>query len=274
VEHELKEAHDQLEMRVQQRTAELLEAKLEAERANRAKSDFLSRTSHELRTPLNSILILSELLATDFDKYLKPPDIKAAKTINEAGQDLLGLVNDLLDLAQIESGIPLALEDADIDWSRLHETLFNTFNEIAKRKNVKFSIKLNKNLPAEFKSDEKRLLQILKNLLANAFKFTKEGRVTLTISLVASGWQMWRPSESMQHAVMFAVSDTGIGIPEDKQQIIFEAFQQADGSITRKFGGTGLGLAISRELAFMMGGAIELESNVGTGSTFRLYLPA
>ena len=273
IEVELKEAHDQLEERVQQRTAELLHAKLEAERANQAKSDFLSRTSHELRTPLNSIIILSELLATDFDKYLKQADIKAAKTIYEAAQDLLGLVNDLLDLAQIESGVALHIEKAEIDWARLHTAIENTFAETANRKNLGFNIKISRKLPAAFRTDEKRLLQILKNLLANAFKFTREGKVSLTINLADSGWKIWQPPEGMREAVVFTVADTGIGIPEDKLQIIFEAFQQADGSITRKFGGTGLGLAISRELAAMLGGCIELESTPEAGSTFRLYLP-
>ncbi|HEU4709678.1 MAG TPA: ATP-binding protein [Methylophilaceae bacterium] len=273
VEVELKDARDQLEVRVQQRTAELLDAKLEAERANRAKSDFLSRTSHELRTPLNSIIILSELLATDFDKYLKPADVKAAKTILEAGHDLLGLVNDLLDLAQIEAGVPLPIESEEMDWRRLKATLENMFTETSRRKHLEFAIKVGRKLPADFRTDEKRLLQILKNLLANAFKFTREGQVILTISAVTDGWKTWQPPPGMRQAVLFSVSDTGIGIPEDKLQLIFEAFQQADGSITRKFGGTGLGLAISRELAHMMGGFIELESTPGIGSTFRLYLP-
>lgn len=273
VEVELKEAHDQLEARVQQRTAQLLEAKQEAERANQAKSDFLSRTSHELRTPLNSIIILSELLATDFDKYLKQADIKAAKTIYEAAQDLLSLVNDLLDLAQIESGVPLLVEKSEIEWGRLRTIIENMFAETAKRKNLEFVIKNSRQLPPDFRTDEKRLLQILKNLLANAFKFTREGKVSLTISTATSGWKVWQPPQGMQEAVVFAVSDTGIGISQDKLQIIFEAFQQADGSITRKFGGTGLGLAISRELALMLGGFIELESKPESGSTFRLYLP-
>lgn len=273
VEVELKEARDQLEARVQQRTAQLLEAKQEAERANQAKSDFLSRTSHELRTPLNSIIILSELLATDFDKYLKQADIKAAKTIYEAAQDLLSLVNDLLDLAQIESGVPLLVEKSEIEWGRLRTIIENMFAETAKRKNLEFVIKNSRQLPPDFRTDEKRLLQILKNLLANAFKFTREGKVSLTISTATSGWKVWQPPQGMQEAVVFAVSDTGIGISQDKLQIIFEAFQQADGSITRKFGGTGLGLAISRELALMLGGFIELESKPESGSTFRLYLP-
>lgn len=273
IEAELKEAHDQLEARVQQRTAELLEAKLEADRANQAKSDFLSRTSHELRTPLNSIIILSELLATDFDKYLKPADIKAAKTIFEAAQDLLSLVNDLLDLAQIESGAALLIEKSEIDWGRLRTIIENMFSETAKRKGLDFAIEINDQLPPDFRTDEKRLLQILKNLLANAFKFTREGQVSLTIDAVSSGWKIWQPPEGMEQAVMFSVSDSGIGIPQDKLQIIFEAFQQADGSITRKFGGTGLGLAISRELAAILGGCIELESELGKGSTFKLYLP-
>ena len=273
VEAELKEARDQLEVRVQQRTAELLEAKLEADRANKAKSDFLSRTSHELRTPLNSIIILSELLATDFDKYLKEADIKAARTIYEAAQDLLSLVNDLLDLAQIESGSPLLIEKSEIDWGRLRTIIENMFSETAKRKNLAFDILISDQLPADFRTDEKRLLQILKNLLANAFKFTREGKVSLTIAPISSGWRSWRPPQGMQQAIVFAVSDTGIGIPEDKLQIIFEAFQQADGSITRKFGGTGLGLAISRELAVILDGTIDLESHPEVGSTFRLYLP-
>lgn len=273
VEQELQEAHDQLEARVQQRTAELLEAKLEAERANQAKSDFLSRTSHELRTPLNSIIILSELLATDFDKYMKAADVKAAKTIYEAAQDLLGLVNDLLDLAQIESGVPLAIDKDKMDWDQLRHAIENMFDETARRKNLEFNINMPKKLPAEFRTDDKRLLQILKNLLANAFKFTREGHVNLTISTATSGWKVWQPPYGMKKAMVFEVTDTGIGIPEDKLQVIFEAFQQADGSITRKFGGTGLGLAISRELALMLGGCIELESKPQSGSTFKLYLP-
>lgn len=275
IEQELHEAHDQLEARVERRTAQLLEAKMEAERANHAKSDFLSRTSHELRTPLNSIIILSELLATDFDKYLKPTDIKAARTIYEAAQDLLSLVNDLLNLAQIESGTPLVIEKTAISWTQLRHLVDTMFDETARRKHLEFIVDMDeKKLPAEFRTDEKRLLQILKNLLANAFKFTSKGQVSLTIKTVTSGWKVWQPPAGMQQAMLFAVSDTGIGIPEDKLQLIFEAFQQADGSITRKFGGTGLGLAISRELAFILGGCIELESQPESGSTFRLYLPA
>ena len=242
--------------------AEIVRAKIEAERANESKSHFLANMSHELRTPLNSLLILARLLADNAGGRLDAKEVRFAQTIYASGMDLLGLINDLLDLAKIEAGAITALHMAPARLEDLRDDLERTFREMAREKNLEFAIDLAPGLPATVRTDATRVKQVLKNLLANAFKFTRQGSVRLRIAPRAPD------------AVAFAVSDTGIGIPPDKREIIFEAFQQADGTTSRQYGGTGLGLSISRELTRLLGGQLELESTPGKGSTFTLVLPA
>jgi|GEM_PF-5090493 len=271
---ELKAAHDDLEVKVLERTAELersnlelAEAKRIAERASQAKSDILSNTSHELRTPLNSLLLISQLLVENPEKNFTPKQRKYVDVIYESGQDLLMLVNDLLDMAQIESGVSLTIQNRKIDWKHLYQSLNNNFNEVAGKKGLEFKVSMAPNLPLHFVSDERRLLQVLKNLLSNAFKFTKQGSVSLDIQP-----QMVNGVEDGGR-VEFKVTDTGIGISKEKLKLIFEAFHQAETGTARQYGGTGLGLAISRELTQMMGGSLSVESEPGAGSVFRLTLP-
>jgi signal transduction histidine kinase len=258
---QLERAMGELESRVSQRTAQLEEARAVAERANEAKSQFLANMSHELRTPLNSLLILARLLADNHGGNLNPKQIKFAQTIRESGEDLLALINDLLDLAKIESGAVIALNVAPVTFRELRDDLERTFRQVANDKRLEFSIMLDTTLPPELRTDAGRLKQVLKNLLANAFKFTANGAVTLRIAPEAGG------------RVAFAIGDTGIGIAPDKQEMIFEAFRQADGSTSRLYGGTGLGLSISRELTRLLGGELRLASTPGQGSTFTLILP-
>jgi CheY-like chemotaxis protein len=237
------------------------------------KSEFLANMSHELRTPLNSILILGQQLADNVAKNLTPKQVDFAKNIHSAGTDLLTLINDILDLSKIESGT-VTVEPEDITFASLRETVHRNFHHIAESKNLSFAVEIDPALPSAFTSDPKRLQQILKNLLSNAFKFTSQGYVSMSVRQVTSGWSQDHPSLSRSNAaVAFMVADTGIGIAPEKQKLIFEAFQQADAGTSRKYGGTGLGLAISRELASLLGGEIRLVSKPGEGSTFTLYLP-
>ena len=239
----------------------MVRAKVEAERANESKSQFLANMSHELRTPLNSLLILAKLLADNMGGNLNEKQVRFAQTIYASGMDLLALINDLLDLAKIESGAVTALNIGPTPLEGLKLELERLFRQLALEKRLDFGIDVAPGLPATIRTDATRLKQILKNLLANGFKFTPRGSVRLRIA------------PRGRDAVAFSVVDTGIGIPPEKQKIIFEAFQQADGSTSRQYGGTGLGLSISRELARLLGGELHLESKSGHGSTFTLVLP-
>jgi CheY-like chemotaxis protein len=218
--------------------------------------------SHELRTPLNSLLILSKLLADNPDQNLSDKQIEFARTIHQAGSDLLGLISDILDLSKVEAGKmeahPAALPLADV-----RDYIDRAFRNVAEEKGLAFELELEQAAPATVVTDEQRLQQVLRNLLSNAFKFTDEGSVKLSIK-----------AADPPFAVAFTVSDTGIGIPHDKLRVIFESFQQADGTTSRRYGGTGLGLSISREIAHLLGGRIEVTSTPGEGSSFTLVLPA
>ncbi|WP_082378233.1 hybrid sensor histidine kinase/response regulator [Caballeronia cordobensis] len=237
------------------------------------KSEFLANMSHELRTPLNSLLILSDQLCKNPEGNLSGKQIEYSRTIHSSGNDLLLLINDILDLSKIESGT-VVLDVNDHRLADLTTYLERTFGHVAEARNVDFVIHLGSEVPTSIVTDLKRLQQILKNLLSNAFKFTHRGRVSLSIEQAHDGWSEDNPTlNSAGSVIAFAVRDTGIGISADKQQIVFEAFQQADGSTSRKYGGTGLGLAISRELSKLLGGEIRLTSTPNEGSTFTLFLP-
>ena len=280
---ELQQTNDQLEQKAQQ----LAESNVEIEQARRAleekaselaltskyKSEFLANMSHELRTPLNSILILSQQLSENGDGNLVSKQVEFARTIHGAGTDLLHLITDILDLSKIESGT-VTVDAEEVQLPGLVDAVSRQFVHEAERRQLAFDVRVDPNLGRTIVTNSKRLQQVLKNLMSNAFKFTEHGSVHLKVHAAVGGW-------SAQHGILnqsplvvaFEVTDTGIGIPADKQKIIFEAFQQADASTSRKYGGTGLGLAICRELASLLGGELTLQSVPGTGSTFTLYLP-
>lgn len=244
----------------------------QVETMNKYKSEFLANMSHELRTPLNSILILAKVLSDNRDGNLSGKQVEFSQIIHDSGNDLLRLINDILDLAKIESG-KINLELAEFPLKELG--IETHFEQLAKEKGIKFSSIFDDSLPEIIYNDKFRVNQILKNLLSNAFKFTKEGGQVI-FHLYSPGKNVHFLNKNLENAkkiIAFAVEDTGIGIPEDKQKIIFEAFQQGDSSTTRKFGGTGLGLSISRELATLLGGEIHVESEKDKGSKFTLYLP-
>jgi len=237
------------------------------------KSEFLANMSHELRTPLNSLLILAQQLYENREGNLSEKQVRYAKTIHSCGDDLIQLINDILDLSKIESGY-ISTDFINVRFNEITSFVETTFKHVSENKNLKFNIEMDTKLPDTLETDVQRLNQILKNLLSNAFKFTEKGGVKLRIYEANKNWKNGNPSlDTARKVVAFEIRDTGIGISKDKQNIIFEAFQQAEGSTARKYGGTGLGLSISRGLADLLGGSIELESEVGSGSSFTLFLP-
>lgn len=238
--------------------------------SSRYKSEFMANLSHELRTPLNSLLILGQLLAENAAGNLTPQQVEYAQTICMAGDDLLAMTNDILDLAKVESGtVTLSLGPERL--AELQDYVERTFRQVARDKGLEFKVSMDAALPAMIRTDIKRLKQILQNLISNALEFTEKGVVSLKISMAGAEWT--RRSTDAHEVLKFSVADTGVGIARDKQQVIFEAFRQADGTMDRRFGGTGLGLAISADLARLLGGDIRVESSLGKGSTFTLYLP-
>ncbi|HKA13885.1 MAG TPA: response regulator, partial [Myxococcota bacterium] len=273
---DLQQSNEQLEQKAQQ----LAERNVEVERktaelalTSKYKSEFLANMSHELRTPLNSILILGQQLGDNPEGNLTDKQIEFARTIHAAGTDLLNLITDILDLSKIESGT-VTVDAEEVYFSSLIGTVERTFRHEADNRGLSFEVHSDPALGRSMVTDPKRLQQVLKNLLSNAFKFTSEGGVKLDVSIATSGWTPDHPVlDSVPAVVALEVSDTGVGIPAEKQKIIFEAFQQADAGTSRKYGGTGLGLAISRELASLLGGEIQLRSVPDLGSTFTLYLP-
>ncbi|HEY1115679.1 MAG TPA: HAMP domain-containing protein, partial [Chitinophagaceae bacterium] len=237
------------------------------------KSEFLANMSHELRTPLNSLLILAQQLYENHEGNLSEKQVRYAKTIHSCGDDLIQLINDILDLSKIESGY-ISTDFMNVRFNEITSFVETTFKHVSESKSLRFNIEMDNHLPDTLETDVQRLNQILKNLLSNAFKFTEKGGVSLKVYEAHKNWKQSNPSlDNARKVVAFEIKDSGIGISKDKQNIIFEAFQQAEGSTSRKYGGTGLGLSISRGLADLLGGSIELESEPGRGSTFTLFLP-
>jgi CheY-like chemotaxis protein/signal transduction histidine kinase/HAMP domain-containing protein len=287
---ELQQTNEQLGLKAQQlaeQNAEVERKNQEIEQARRAleekakelaltskyKSEFLANMSHELRTPLNSILVLGQQLGDNPEGNLTTKQVEYARTIHGAGTDLLNLISDILDLSKIESGT-VSVQAEEVFFASLLEVIARTFRHEADNRRLTFETYLDPRLSDSLVTDAKRVQQVLKNLLSNAFKFTEQGRVRLSVSRATAGWTTDHPVLNRAESVIsFEVADTGIGIPIEKQRIIFEAFQQADAGTSRKYGGTGLGLAISRELASLLGGEIQLKSTLSAGSTFTFFLP-
>jgi len=267
--------------KVEQKNAEVESARVALEEkaeqlsvSSKYKSEFLANMSHELRTPLNSLLILARLMSENKDGNLTPKQIEYANTILTSGTDLLTLINDVLDLSKVEAG-KMEVNPTEVSVTDVRDQIDKGFRPVADQKQLGFTVEVQPGAPARIVTDGQRLHQVLKNLLSNAFKFTHQGHVSLTIRSAERGRRFANPSlDNANSVVAFAVSDTGIGIAKDKQRLIFESFQQADGATSRKYGGTGLGLSISREIARLLGGEIRVESTPGVGSTFTLFLPA
>jgi signal transduction histidine kinase/ActR/RegA family two-component response regulator len=260
-------------IQLRQRAA-LKAAMLAAQAADRAKSEFLANMSHELRTPLNSLIVLAKLLADNRDGNLSEKQTQFAWQIHASGNDLLALINDILDLSKIEAG-KMDVRPLDLEIAEVHSYAESTFRPLAEQKGLELRVEAAEHLPQQITTDGQRLQQVLKNLLSNAVKFTDTGTVMLRIAPAPEEMQFPRGAlADAEQVIAFSVSDTGIGVPPDKLKLIFEAFQQGDGTTSRKYGGTGLGLSISREIARLLGGSIAVESEVGRGSTFTLYLPA
>jgi signal transduction histidine kinase/CheY-like chemotaxis protein/HAMP domain-containing protein len=285
---ELRVANEELEERTRQleiqkddislKNSELTEIKekleikaRELQLASQYKSEFLANMSHELRTPLNSLLILSNLLSNNKKGNLTPEQVQSAKIIHKSGTDLLYLINEVLDLSKIEAG-KMSLEISDVRATDIQEEIIMNFKATAEAKKLSFGVNIHEDFPGILSTDRYRLMQIVRNLLSNAFKFTNVGSVTVDM-IPTPGFIHFNTNLTPQNSCCIKVSDTGVGIPAEKLELIFEAFQQADGSISRKYGGTGLGLSISRELIKMLGGEIQLESYINKGSSFYIYLP-
>jgi HAMP domain-containing protein/signal transduction histidine kinase/CheY-like chemotaxis protein len=266
------------DIEIKNREIELARASLE-ERAeqlslsSKYKSEFLANMSHELRTPLNSLLILSKMLGDNSEQNLTEKQVEFAKTIHNAGSDLLGLINDILDLSKVEAG-KMDVHVGELGLAVIADYVERTFRPVADEKKLEFEIEVADGLPASITTDEQRLQQIIRNLLSNAFKFTEKGNVSMRIAAAPAEHVFANDAlGTVPGLLAISVTDTGIGIPEDKLRLIFESFQQADGGTSRKYGGTGLGLSISREIARLLGGEIQVQSQEGEGSTFTLYLP-
>ncbi len=286
---ELRVANEELEERTRQleiqkedignKNVELTEIKnaleikaKELQLSSQYKSEFLANMSHELRTPLNSLLILSKLLSNNKKGNLTPDQVQSAKIIHKSGNDLLYLINEVLDLSKIEAG-KITIEPGIVSISELRDELISDFSMLAEDKQLTFKVSVENKFPLQIVTDRYRLMQILKNLLSNAFKFTKEGHIKVDFLIPSNDVKLNIPSLTKENVCCIRVEDTGVGIPNEKLEAIFEAFQQADGSISRKYGGTGLGLSISRELIRMLGGEIQLQSKINEGSVFSVFLP-
>ncbi|MFA5919260.1 MAG: response regulator, partial [Candidatus Nanopelagicaceae bacterium] len=259
---------------VEQAKTAVEEKASQLELTSKYKSEFLSNMSHELRTPLNSLLILAEHLAANPKSHLDAKEVEFAKLIHVSGNDLLSLINEILDLSKIESGTVL-VDRVSVPIASIQEQIENTFRYVARDRGLDFEITFARDLPSVIVTDEMRLLQVMKNLLSNAFKFTDKGKVSVRVDRILSGWNVENTSlNGADEVIAFTVEDTGVGISDDKQRLIFEAFQQGDGRTARKYGGTGLGLSISREIARILGGELALvRSTANQGSVFALYLP-
>ncbi|MCD4789214.1 MAG: GAF domain-containing protein, partial [Bacteroidales bacterium] len=264
---------------INKKNEELKQAQIEIENkardlelSSKYKSEFLANMSHELRTPLNSILVLSQLLSTKNNGNLTEKQIELASTINSSGKDLLELINDVLDLSKVESGM-MEINIDSVNIEQFVNDMNLKFAHVTKDKGIEFNVNIDKQLPKIIKSDSLRLMQIIKNLLSNSIKYTHNGSVTVDISRPDKNIDLSDSGLDYKKAVSFAVTDTGIGITKEKQKLIFEAFKQADGTISRKYGGTGLGLSISKNFAFLLGGEIQLKSEKNKGSCFTLIIP-